>query len=539
MKKAFSFLAALLLISLLTAAVAESAEPRLSLSETEVRLEVGKKVTLKAKAVNHPEGKKGKAAWESSDPAVCSVSASGQVKALGGGEAVIRCTMTFPDGSSLEAECSVHAFVKAKKLKAVNESITLGAGESVTAECAFTPEDTTDKTLEWSSSNEAVATVDAGGNITATGAGTAKITGQTKDGSKKKAVFKVTVPVLSVSETEYTLSDVRGVTVPISYCGENWEKNVTVKVSGKPVAWTAQAEGFRVNLHLDAREAGDSKIVITDKKNKKAKITLKVHTEEAAISPNVLAEFTQLKFTWEEKGLVYHYKIVNHSSRTIVSLMHALDFRTAEGKQIFFTRVYEGQDVPTVAHYWTSEVKIKPGEEAKDAFYVRQNGEHINNREITEIRGAICIINFDDGSSIKVPVDQFYWCSSVSGYLEKPEIKDNNFSLSPDIAEKVRSFSPGFSSVEVDAFEQACYGVSEKGIYVTRIDQGSVAEKCGLKLKDLIYEADGIRYTENHQLIYFARAKMADGETVVFKVERDGEKIEIEMRPDAQDAATE
>ncbi len=71
------------------------------------------------------------------------------------------------------------------------------------------------------------------------------------------------------------------------------------------------------------------------------------------------------------------------------------------------------------------------------------------------------------------------------------------------------------------------------------VDQGSVAEKCGLKLKDLIYEADGIRYTENHQLIYFARAKMADGETVVFKVERDGEKIEIEMRPDAQDAATE
>ena len=53
---------------------------------------------------------------------------------------------------------------------------TLKAGESLTLNATVVPEDTTDKTVVWSSSDPAVATVDENGKVTAVAAGKATIT---------------------------------------------------------------------------------------------------------------------------------------------------------------------------------------------------------------------------------------------------------------------------------------------------------------------------------------------------------------------------
>ncbi len=55
-----------------------------------------------------------------------------------------------------------------------------------------TPSDATNKAVVWSSSNQAVATVDAAGKVTARGVGTATITCETVDGGKT-ATCAVTV----------------------------------------------------------------------------------------------------------------------------------------------------------------------------------------------------------------------------------------------------------------------------------------------------------------------------------------------------------
>lgn len=56
-----------------------------------------------------------------------------------------------------------------------NES-TMTLGEAMTIKATVTPDDATDPTVTWSSSNEKVVTVDENGNVTATGVGTATIT---------------------------------------------------------------------------------------------------------------------------------------------------------------------------------------------------------------------------------------------------------------------------------------------------------------------------------------------------------------------------
>lgn len=38
---------------------------------------------------------------------------------------------------------------------------------------------------------------------------------------------------------------------------------------------------------------------------------------------------------------------------------------------------------------------------------------------------------------------------------------------------------------------------------------------------------DGISYAENNDMVILGKAKMADGETVIFKILRDGEILEL------------
>ena len=72
------------------------------------------------------------------------------------------------------------------------ESIELAAGESTTLVATVGPDNATDKTVTWSSSNEAVATVDSDGVVTAIRGGQAVITAKAGDHS---AVCTVKVPV--------------------------------------------------------------------------------------------------------------------------------------------------------------------------------------------------------------------------------------------------------------------------------------------------------------------------------------------------------
>ncbi len=60
-------------------------------------------------------------------------------------------------------------------------------GTVVTLIATVLPEDATDKTIEWSSSNENVATVDQEGTVTIISVGSAVITAATTDGSGLKA----------------------------------------------------------------------------------------------------------------------------------------------------------------------------------------------------------------------------------------------------------------------------------------------------------------------------------------------------------------
>ena len=168
--------------------------------------------------------------WSSSNEAVAAVDSNGKVTAKKAGTAVI--TATSSNGKT--AGCTVT--VKQKEIAitgiSLNKSTTsLTEGESETLTATITPSNATgDKTVKWSSSNEAVAAVDSNGKVTAKKAGTAVITATSSNG--KTAGCTVTV---KQKDTYTGLRDVNGTLIYfnngqadktytgfVSYAGNNY-----------------------------------------------------------------------------------------------------------------------------------------------------------------------------------------------------------------------------------------------------------------------------------------------------------------------------
>lgn len=98
--------------------------------------------------------------------------------------------------------------------------MTLG-GASETLTVTFTPTDTTDKTVTWSSSDDTVATVSGDGEVTPVGLGTATITAKTKN--DKTATCNVTVSTAVVTGLSFAQS---GDYVWSTRDGSPWELTV-------------------------------------------------------------------------------------------------------------------------------------------------------------------------------------------------------------------------------------------------------------------------------------------------------------------------
>ncbi|MDE6370998.1 MAG: Ig-like domain-containing protein, partial [Duncaniella sp.] len=82
--------------------------------------------------------------------------------------------------------------IQAESIALSHQEWTGIIGDSFTIEATVLPEDTTDKSVMWSSSDESIATVDASGTVTIHKAGSCVITASTSDGSGLKAECSVT-----------------------------------------------------------------------------------------------------------------------------------------------------------------------------------------------------------------------------------------------------------------------------------------------------------------------------------------------------------
>lgn len=190
----------------------------ITLSESNVVLLKGKVFLLKA-AVQPTNAKNRKLVWTSTNDAIAVVT-NGKVTAKSPGECDIVCEAA--DGSGVFSKCHITVPRLVQKLSISENKIILPINEKYTPMVTVEPDDATDKSLSWTSSDEKICIVSANGILTAKNPGNCKITARTMDGSKKSLVISVHVPVFDLKSHDYQMfctDPIGDNTIPIDYHG--------------------------------------------------------------------------------------------------------------------------------------------------------------------------------------------------------------------------------------------------------------------------------------------------------------------------------
>ncbi len=172
--------------------------------------------------------------WNSENIGIATVNNDGEVTGVAAGEATITATV-----GNKTATCNITV---TEKFIAV-ESISLNEQEVSTKDniqliASILPENASNKTMSWSSSNEEVATVDQNGNVTTVSVGETTITVTTEDG-EKQAFCKVIVEPTSVTE----------ITLEVEELLLGLEESITIQATVEPenatnknVIWSSDDE---------------------------------------------------------------------------------------------------------------------------------------------------------------------------------------------------------------------------------------------------------------------------------------------------------
>jgi uncharacterized protein YjdB len=212
--------------------------------------------------------------WSTNASAVASVSTNGLVTALAPGSATITATSEGQSGSSAVTVTAVA--VASVTVAPATASVSVGG----TSQLSATTKDSagnvlTGRSITWSSSAPAVATVSASGLVTGVAAGSATITATSEGKSGTSTITVTVVPVAAVTVTPASSTLSIAGTVQLTAVTKDSAGNV---LTGRSVTWSSNATGVAtvsIGGLVTAIGAGSATITATSEgKNGTAGITV-------------------------------------------------------------------------------------------------------------------------------------------------------------------------------------------------------------------------------------------------------------------------
>lgn len=237
--------------------------------------------------------------FKSLNEKVATVDANGVVTGVSEGNADI--VITTEEGG-FEAKCTVRVDgIDARGIERVGDkTVTMGLNQTRQLQVKITPSDTTNKNVQWTSSNNSVATVDSNGVVTSKNSGSTIITATTHNGLKTEFFIEVETPVtnITLNSNEINLNpggtfkldatvnpsnasnkNIKWISANESIATVDQSGNVTADVAGTTYISAVSADGkvvatWTVNVSKPV-VTKPAKVKIKSAKKKGKKVTLK------------------------------------------------------------------------------------------------------------------------------------------------------------------------------------------------------------------------------------------------------------------------
>ncbi|MBK8807564.1 MAG: Ig-like domain-containing protein [Bacteroidales bacterium] len=292
--------------------------------------------------------------WSSSNETIATVDANGKVTPVAVGFAYIIATTN--DGSNLKDTCIVTVAPRlVSTITVTADAVEVAIGKNTTVSAAVEPSTAKDKTYAWSSSNEAIATVNASGLVTAIAKGIVTITATANDASAVKGTIEISV--IEILPTSVTTSPEIGFVL-----GVDPSQTLTATVSpndvtNDAVVWSSDNElvatvnattgevtpvglgtcNIKVTCVADNTVSAVCEVTVSDNITHVASVTLSEETlnlgisDEATLTATVLpGEATNKAVTWSS------------SNATIASVSNGKVTANALGEAYIFVTTTDG-----------------------------------------------------------------------------------------------------------------------------------------------------------------------------------------------------
>jgi uncharacterized protein YjdB len=268
---------------------------KLVFSKTAASVREGKTIQLKFSA---PSATVKGVKWTSSNKAIATVSSKGVVKGKNDGFVNIKAKKS---GKTVTCKVKVIPFIKAGAISVSPSTLSIYVGKSKNLSYSLvTPARAPVKandSVTWSSSSNAVATVNSAGVVTGKKYGTANITAKTEGGQTASA--KVTIRSIAATQSTAQLTQGTQMKAPIEVFGAT----VTYKSSKTSVATVNASTGL---ITASQTKTGSAKITATTSEGDTASMTVKVVDYPTIIDVSVW----QGKIDWSKASKVVDLAIL-------------------------------------------------------------------------------------------------------------------------------------------------------------------------------------------------------------------------------------
>ena len=233
--------------------------------------------------------------WTSSDESVVRVSENGEVTAVAPGTA----TVTVTASNGLTASCNVNVearFIEVTGISLDQSELNLTEGDTAWLNATVFPDDATDRTLTWTSSDESVVRVSENGEVTAVAPGNATVTVTSSNGMTTSCSVTVTARVIAVTEVvldntslEMTEGDTVSLTATVN----------PADATDKTLTWTssdASVASVSANGEVKALKAGTAIITVSSANGKTATCEVNVAKKIIEVT-SVSLDQTKLELT--------------------------------------------------------------------------------------------------------------------------------------------------------------------------------------------------------------------------------------------------